>query len=142
MATFFGAGYFPFAPGTITSAIVLLFYKFVLYKLSWSLYLLLFILLFILGLLTSDVYSRIVKQEDPRSVVIDEAAGQLLALFLLDPRWTLCLASFLLFRLFDIVKPFPIKSVETFPRGFGIMLDDIVAALYAGILLNLFLLLR
>ena len=142
IATFFGAGYFPLAPGTLTSAIVMLFYKFVLYKLSWPLYLLLFFLLFILGILVSDVYSRMLKKEDPRPVVIDEAAGQFLALFLFDPQWTLCLASFFLFRLFDIVKPFPIRKVETFPRGFGIMLDDILAALYAGILLNLFLLLR
>jgi phosphatidylglycerophosphatase A len=142
LATFFGVGYFPLAPGTVTSAIVVLCYKFVLHKLSWSLYLLLFILLSILGLLVSDAYSRIVKKEDPRSVVIDEAAGQFLALFLLGPRWSLCLASFILFRLFDIVKPFPIKRIETFPRGFGIMLDDVAAALYAGILINLFLLLR
>jgi len=141
-ATFFGAGHFPLAPGTFTSAIVMLLYKLVLYKISWPLYLLLFILLFILGILVSDIYSRMLNKEDPRSVVIDEAVGQFLALFLLNPQWTLCLASYVLFRFFDIVKPFPIKKIETFPRGFGIMLDDIMAALYAGILINLFLLLR
>jgi phosphatidylglycerophosphatase A len=81
------------------------------------------------------------KKEDPRTVVIDEAAGQLIALFLLSPQWSLCAASFLLFRFFDIVKPYPIKRVETFPGGFGIMLDDIVAAIFAGIVINLFLLL-
>lgn len=141
-ATFFGAGYFPLAPGTLTSAIVILLYKYLLHKLSWPVYLLMFILLFILGIWVSDVHSRMLKKEDPRSVVIDEAAGQFLALFLLSPQWILCLASFVLFRFFDIVKPFPIKKVEEFPRGFGIMLDDIVAALYAGILINLYLLLR
>ena len=140
-ATFFGAGYFPLAPGTITSAIIVLLYKFFLHRLSWPFYLLLFFFLFILGIFVSDVYSRTLKKDDPRTVVIDEAAGQLIALFLLSPQWALCAASFVLFRLFDIVKPFPIKQVESFPRGFGIMLDDIVAAIFAGILINLYLLL-
>ncbi len=140
-ATFFGVGYFPLAPGTLTSALIVLLYKIVLYKLTWPIYLLLFFLLFGLGTFAADVYSRMVKKEDPRTVVIDEAAGQFIALFMLSPQWTLCVASFFLFRLFDIVKPYPIKRVETFPRGFGIMLDDIVAAIFAGILINLFLLL-
>ena len=140
-ATFFGAGYFPVAPGTLTSAVIVLLYKFILHRLSWPLYLILFFVLFGLGTFVADIYSRMVKKEDPRTVVIDEAAGQFIALFLLSPQWTLCAASFLLFRFFDIAKPFPIKRVETFPRGFGIMLDDIVAAIFAGILLNLFLLL-
>ena len=140
-ATFFGAGYFPVAPGTLTSAVIVLLYKFILHRLSWPLYLFLFFVLFGLGTFVADIYSRMVKKEDPRTVVIDEAAGQFIALFLLSPQWTLCAASFLLFRFFDIAKPFPIKRVETFPRGFGIMLDDIVAAIFAGILLNLFLLL-
>lgn len=139
-ATFFGAGYFPLAPGTVTSAIIVLLYKLFLHKLSWPVYLFLFFVLFALGVFVSGAYSRIMKKDDPRTVVIDEAAGQLIALFLLSPQWALCVASFLLFRLFDIVKPFPIKQVETFPRGFGIMLDDIVAAIFAGILINLYLL--
>ncbi len=140
-ATFFGAGYFPVAPGTLTSAVIVLLYILILHRLSWPLYLFLFFVLFGLGTFVADIYSRMVKKEDPRTVVIDEAAGQFIALFLLSPQWTLCAASFLLFRFFDIAKPFPIKRVETFPRGFGIMLDDIVAAIFAGILLNLFLLL-
>ncbi len=140
-ATFFGAGYFPVAPGTLTSAIIVLLYKFFLHKLNWPIYLLLFFVLFVLGIFVSDVYSRMLKKEDPRTVVIDEATGQLIALFLLSPQWSLCAASFVLFRFFDIVKPYPIKRVERFPGGFGIMLDDIVAAIFAGILINLYLLL-
>ena len=140
-ATFFGVGYFPVAPGTLTSAIIVLLYKFFLYRLNWPFYLFLFLVLFVLGTFVSDVYSRSLKKEDPRTVVIDEATGQFIALFLLSPQWSICGASFLLFRFFDIVKPFPIKKVEAFPGGFGIMLDDIVAAIYSGILVNLFLLL-
>jgi phosphatidylglycerophosphatase A len=140
-ATFFGVGYFPVAPGTLSSAIIVLLYKFFLYRLSWPIYLFLFFVLFALGTFVSNVYSRMLKKEDPRSIVIDEITGQFIALFLLSPQWTLCVSSFVLFRLFDILKPFPINRVETFPRGFGIMLDDIVAAIFAGILINLFLLL-
>lgn len=141
-ATCLGIGHFPLAPGTVTSAVVVLLYKFFLHKLNWSFYLLLFFLLILLGTYVSNIYASALKKEDPRSVVIDEAAGQLLALFLLNPQWIICVASFVLFRFFDIMKPFPIKNVEDFPRGFGIMLDDVVAALYAGILVNLFLILR
>jgi phosphatidylglycerophosphatase A len=140
-ATFFGVGYFPVAPGTVTSAVIVLLYKFFLHRLSWPIYLLIFFVIFGLGIIVSDIFSRMLKKEDPRTVVIDEAAGQLIALFLLSPQWSICAASFLLFRIFDIVKPFPIKRAETFPGGFGIMLDDIVAAIFTGILINLFLLL-
>ncbi len=141
-ATCLGLGYFPIAPGTLTSAVIVLIYKFFLFRLSWPFYLLVFALLFILGAYASHRYSVSLKREDPRSAVIDEAAGQLLALFLINPSWILCAASFVLFRFFDILKPFPIKQVEDFPKGFGIMLDDVLAALYAGILLNLYLLLK
>ena len=139
-ATFFGVGFFPVAPGTMTSALIVLLYKFFLHKLSWPLYLLLFFVIFGIGIIVSDIYSRMLKKEDPRTVVIDEAAGQLIALFLLSPQWPICAASFVLFRIFDIVKPFPIKRAEAFPGGFGIMLDDVVAAIFTGILINLFLL--
>ena len=141
-ATCLGLGYFPVAPGTLTSAVVVLMYKFFLFRLSWPLYLLVFASLFLLGAYASHRHSVSLKKEDPRSAVIDEAAGQLLALFLIHPSWILCAASFVLFRFFDIIKPFPIKQVEDFPKGFGIMLDDVVAALFAGILLNLYLLLK
>lgn len=141
VATFFGVGYFPVAPGTLTSAIILLLYKFFLYRLSWPIYLALFFALFALGVWASDATSRGLKEEDPRTVVVDEAVGQFIALFLLSPHWGLCAVNFFLFRLFDIFKPFPIKRIEKFPGGLGIMLDDIVAAIFAGILINLYLLL-
>jgi phosphatidylglycerophosphatase A len=141
LATFFGVGHFPVAPGTLTSAIIVVLYKFFLYRLSWPLYLALFFAFFVLGILVSDITSRMLKIKDPRTVVIDEAAGQFITLFLISPQWSLCAAGFVLFRFFDITKPFPIKQVETFPGGLGIMLDDILAAIFAGILLNLYLLL-
>lgn len=140
--TFFGIGYFPVAPGTLTSLIMILLYKFYLSQLEWTYYLLLLILVFTVGVFLSSVHSTELNNKDPRSIVIDEALGQLLALFSLKPTWKLLLATFFLFRFFDVVKPFPIKKIESFPKGWGIMLDDIMAAIYAGVLIHIYLLLR
>jgi len=146
IATFFGVGYFPFAPGTLTSLIVVLLYKFYLHSLSWPFYLLLLFLLFLVGIFTSTKYSLEIKKHDPRRIVIDEAFGQLLVLFRIGESWGTgwlpLLSCFLLFRIFDIIKPYPIKKVETLPEGWGIVMDDLVAAIYAGVIINLYLLLK
>ncbi len=142
MSTFFGAGYFPVGQGTLTSFIVVLLYKFFLYRLHWAFYLLLILVVFVLGVVSSSVHSTALKKKDPHEIVIDEVAGQLLVLFRLNPTWSLLLISFFLFRLFDIAKPYPIKQLEKFPKGWGIMTDDIMAAIYSGILVHLYLLLK
>ncbi len=142
ISTFFGLGYFPVAPGTITSLVVILAYKFYLYQLNWPLYLLILFLLFFVGVYTSTKFSAESNKKDPRKIVIDEACGQLLVLFRMSEAWFPVLAGFILFRVFDIVKPYPIKKVEAFPAGWGIMMDDVVAAIYAGVIINLYLLLR
>ena len=146
IATFFGVGYFPVAPGTLTSLIVVLLYKFYLHSLSWPFYLLLLFFLFSVGVFTSTKYSLEIKKHDPQRIVIDEAFGQLLVLFQIGKSWGTgwlpLLSCFLLFRIFDIIKPFPIKKVETLPDGWGIVMDDLVAAVYAGVIINLYLLLK
>ncbi len=146
IATFFGVGYFPVAPGTLTSLIVVLLYKFYLHRLSWPFYLLLLFLLFLVAIFTSTKYSLEIKKHDPRRIVIDEAFGQLLVLFQIGESWGTgwlpLLSCFLLFRIFDIIKPFPIKKFETLPEGWGIVMDDLVAAVYAGVIINLYLLLK
>lgn len=141
IATFFGLGYFPIAPGTLTSFIVVLIYKFFLYKSTWPLHLIIFFFLFFIGTFTSSKLSSS-KNKDPRSIVIDEAAGQYLTLFQLGSSWFPLLLCFFLFRLFDIIKPIPIKRIEEFPKGWGIMLDDVMAALYTGIIIQVYLLLK
>jgi len=142
IATFFGVGYFPLAPGTVTSAIIVLLYKLYLHKLSWPLYLLILFLLFFLGIFTSASYSSELNDKDPRKITMDEAVGQLLVLFRMGKAWPLLLAGFLLFRFFDVIKIYPIKKVEALPKGWGIMMDDILAAIYAGIVIHLYLLIR
>jgi len=142
IASFFGLGFFPVAPGTLASLAIVLLYKYLMHGLALPYLLLIFLLLLILGVSAATAYSSELKKTDPRQVVIDEAAGQLLVLLSISPDWTLLVTGFLLFRLFDIVKPFPIRKLEGLPSGWGIMADDIAAALMAKALLHLFIYLK
>jgi phosphatidylglycerophosphatase A len=142
VSTFFGIGFIPFAPGTLTSIVFALLYKYYLYRFSWPLYALILILLFFIGVYASTKYSTALNEKDPRKIVIDEALGQLLVLFRMSNAWFPVLSCFVLFRIFDIAKPFPIKKIERLPTGWGIMLDDVVAAVYAGVIVNLYLILK
>ena len=142
VATFFGVGYLPLAPGTWASGIIVVLYKLCLHKLSWPLYLLILIFFFLAGTFASTSYSSELNDKDPRKIVVDEAVGQMLVLFRMKEGWLLLLASFLIFRFFDVVKIYPIKKAEALPQGWGIMMDDIIAAVYAGIIVHLYLLIR
>jgi len=142
VATFFGIGYFPLAPGTLASLLIVLLYKFYLHRLGWGHYLLMLAVLFIVGAMTSTVHAVHKNMNDPRCIVIDEVMGQLLVCFRLSPDWPVLIAGFLLFRFFDILKPFVIKKAESIPDGWGIMMDDVAAGLCAAILLNIYLVLR
>lgn len=141
-STVFGIGYVPLAPGTVASVLAIFLYKFSLCKWSWPPYLGLLVLLFFMGAFASSRYAKATKKEDPRSVVIDETLGQLIVLFRLPPSWLPLCAGFVLFRAFDILKPFVIKKAENFPRGWGIMMDDVVSGLCAGIIINLVMILK
>ncbi|MGB7296370.1 MAG: phosphatidylglycerophosphatase A [Candidatus Aminicenantales bacterium] len=142
VATFFGLGLFPIAPGTLTSLVVVLIYRSWIYGLGWPYLLLVFLALLALGTPAASFYSSELKRSDPGSVVVDEAAGQFLVLALVPSEWTFLIAGFLLFRFFDIVKPFPIRRAERLPAGWGIMADDILAALMAKAVLHLFIWLK
>ena len=141
LATFFGVGFFPLAPGTLASLIVVILYKFFLCDLSWSVYLLIILCLFFIGVFVSTQYSTELGETDPRKIVIDEACGQLIVLFQMPTSWFLLLLGFFLFRLFDIIKPYPIRKIENLRKGWGIMLDDVLAAFYTIIIIRIFLLL-
>ncbi|MBN1273620.1 MAG: phosphatidylglycerophosphatase A [Candidatus Aminicenantes bacterium] len=142
ISTFFGIGYAPLAPGTVASLCVVFLYKFFLYKLSWPYYLILLAAIFLIGILSSTLYARYSSMKDPQPVVIDEVLGQLLVFFQIAPDWRLLIAGFILFRAFDIIKPPPIRKIENLPEGWGIMLDDLLAGVYAGILINLYILIK
>lgn len=88
------------------------------------------------GLWAADRTSRILGDDDPRCVVIDEVAGQMTTLLFLPPTIGTMVAGFLLFRILDILKPFPARRFEDLPGGSGIMADDLVAGLYANLILQ------
>ncbi|HEY0461183.1 MAG TPA: phosphatidylglycerophosphatase A [Pyrinomonadaceae bacterium] len=156
--TTFGVGYLPLAPGTWGSMVgVAIYLGLRVFEISaridtaaygrtieqtngWiyagnAAALLLFCLL---GIWASSRATKLFKRKDPSQVVVDEVMGQLIV-FLFVPfeiSWTLIFAGFLLFRLFDIWKPYPIDSLENLPAGIGICADDILAGVYGGVCLS------
>ena len=144
--TFFKIGKINFAPGTIASFITCLL--FLLFINLFNIVILFFCTLVI------TLYSFIAinnsfdyfNSNDPQEIVIDEVVGQMLSLLAipiyetlyLAPKEYYCVAAFILFRLFDILKPFPINFIDKNTKGaFGIMLDDILAGIYSTFLLTL-----
>jgi phosphatidylglycerophosphatase A len=135
LATWFGCGYLPIAPGTWGSLGALPL-AFVLALVGGSRGLVLgAAAVFVLGIWATSVILRPGGLKDPGDVVIDEVAGQLLALAPVanDPVWWP--VGFVLFRLADIVKPWPANAAERLPGALGVMADDIVAALYTVVAL-------
>ena len=138
LSTMLGIGFIPIAPGTIAAFITTAAYRYFLFKLSWQGYILLIIVVFITGSMAASKYAKSINKKDPRTVVIDEVLGQMIPLLLLPPEWGLVIAAFILFRFFDILKPLFIRKTENFPWGWGIMLDDFLAGIYAGIIINIY----
>lgn len=133
-ATGFGTGYLPLAPGTAGSLLALLvYYFFPLTPVSW-----LIISLFFLGFgLWAGGVVENEKGKDPGIVVIDEMVGQWCALLFLPKTYPILLMGFLLFRLLDIIKPYPAGRLERLKGGSGIMFDDVIAGVYTNIILQI-----
>jgi phosphatidylglycerophosphatase A len=151
LATGLGAGLMPVAPGTAGAiegvAIFLLLNALHLGPVSSSVVLAIInVCLFAIGVWASNRACRVTGLEDPQVVVIDEVSGQLIALtplaFLPSLPLVSVLVGFLLFRLFDIFKPYPIRKLEHLHGGLGVMADDGLAGVYAAVLLWLAHLLR
>jgi phosphatidylglycerophosphatase A len=129
-----GVGFSPIAPGTAGALVgVLLVY--------WlhpsTLILLAGILLFtVLGIWVSRKIEEMSGKEDPGLIVVDELVGQWINLLWIPFHWKYFLAGFLLFRLFDIAKPWPVHQSQQFGNGIGVMLDDILAGIYGLIVLH------
>ncbi|HWX54318.1 MAG TPA: phosphatidylglycerophosphatase A [Verrucomicrobiae bacterium] len=141
IATFFGVGYLRPGPGTYASfATVLIWWCSSRYLPSpWLLPVAVFaaVLVSLIGIPPSTVVARESGIKDPGFVVIDEVAGQMIALIAVPLNWKYLLASLILFRVFDIMKPFPLRRLEKLPEGTGIMMDDVGAGLYALVLLQI-----
>ncbi len=140
LSTFFAtlgySGYFPKAPGTIGSAVALLLAVPILLYGGFSIFIALTIILTIIGFWSAHDYSIRMQRKDPKEVVIDELSGMWITLLVINPYvWWHYLLAFALFRLFDIIKPPPIDILDKkIPGGAGIMLDDILAGVFAAIL--------
>jgi len=131
------SGYLPVAPGTWGSAVGVLLWL-LIGRLEAIPYLSVTGILFVVGVFSAGAVEKIVDRPDPSIVVIDEIVGQLIALSLVPAHPAAALAGFLLFRFFDIVKPFPAGWIDGHLHGgLGVMLDDVVAGLYALIVLQL-----
>jgi phosphatidylglycerophosphatase A len=142
-ATFFGVGYFHPGPGTWGSAAAMLLWSALSYTLAptlrTSVCIALALLVTLIGIPAATQVARARGGKDPQIVVIDEVAGQLIALIAVPLAWKTFLAGFILFRAFDIVKPPPVRQLESLPEGTGIVLDDVAAGFYALAVIHLLL---
>ena len=136
LATWFGAGLLPVAPGTWGSLAALPFAWAIATLLGQPALLIAAAIVFCIGWWAAAQVGRASGIADEGSIVIDEVAGQWLTLAAVPPSAAAYILGFLLFRLFDITKPWPARTAErTIPGGLGVMADDIVAGLYAAVLL-------
>ena len=133
LSSWFGVGRLPLAPGTwgtlgaVPLALIISYFGPVPSVISLA-------VIIPLAVWTSGISQKLIKKDDPPEVVIDEVAGYFVTVFLLPFSWWSFILGFLLFRFFDILKPFPIGMIDKKVRGgIGICLDDIVAGVYANI---------
>ncbi len=136
IATLGPIGYFPIVPGTWGSAVGIILYWFIYDVASLTTLIMLFVVFIIISIITSTIAEQKLGY-DARPIVIDEFIGQWIALILCPHKWQLYIAGFIIFRLFDVVKPFPIRQSQKLPKGLGITMDDILAGLYTALCLYL-----
>ncbi len=135
LAVFFGIGYFPVAPGTAATAAGAGL-AFVLSGHPWA-YAALTIGLVLIGIPLCTRVEKMLGQKDPGIVVLDEVAGILVAMAGLPMTWPVIISVFFLFRAFDMFKIYPVDRLEAQPGGFGIMADDVMAGLYANVIMHI-----
>ena len=136
LATGFGVGYIPRAPGTFGSLLGLLIFI-PIQSMPYP-----YPILFLMALFGASVYAinlslPIFGRKDPREIVIDEIWAILLILFTIPPSWIGWGLGFILFRFFDITKPLPVRKAERLPGGWGVMADDLVAAVFVIVILKI-----
>lgn len=136
VATAAYCGYFPIAPGTVGSAAGLAVYALVWWTKSPILETALIVATFAVGTWAATHAERFFGGIDPGPVVIDEVLGMLVTLAFIPVGWSAALAGFVLFRIFDVVKPWPANRLERLHGGFGIMADDAMAGVYANLALR------
>lgn len=136
-ATVGRVGYAPIAPGTFGSAVGVAFYLGMNYlKFDAPMQIVLTLLVVGGGVWAAEVASREFQQEDPSQVVVDEVAGQMVTLVLTGAALTGSIIGFFIFRVLDIIKPFPAGKIERMHGGIGIVGDDVMVAIYGNLILQ------
>jgi len=136
LTTFFYVGYMPFMPGTWVSLVGIFLY--LIFNKN-PIYFMLLGIFIILGFLLCGKAEEIFEKKDPKNVVIDDLVGMMLVLSFLPKKFFVILMSFIIFRLLDAVKPYPINRIEKLDGSLGIMCDDLMAAIYTIFVVGLFL---
>jgi len=135
IATFFGIGYMRPGPGTWASAATVLLWAALAHALPYAsrtpILIGLAAVVTLVGIPAATRAARASARKDPSFVVIDEVAGQLISLIAVPLSWKTFVAGLILFRVFDILKPPPVRQLERLPEGTGIVLDDVAAGIYA-----------
>ncbi len=141
--TFFGIGTMKPGPGTWGSVATVLLWTAVGTSvpagIRFSLNIILAVVAVLLGIPAATQVARATHRKDPQIVVIDEVAGQLITLVGAPLHWKALLAGLILFRAFDMTKPWPVRNLEKLPEGTGIVMDDVAAGLYGLIIMQLLL---
>tara|TARA_B100000575_G_scaffold11784_1_gene8615 strand:- start:402 stop:920 length:519 start_codon:yes stop_codon:yes gene_type:complete len=136
-AELYPIGHSKYAPGTIASLVSILIGYFLILKLDIKFYLILLFIFIIISYFLCEVHLKLNKKKDPKEVVVDEVSGQFVAMLACVQSekssyiFLSLIASFILFRFFDITKVGPIRKFENLPNGIGIMADDIAAGMFA-----------
>jgi phosphatidylglycerophosphatase A len=137
LATGFGVGYSPVAPGTMGTLIAIPIY-YLLSGIHFPLYEITLMAFFLLSVWISENAERFFRKKDDQRIVIDEVIGFLITMLWVPKTFLFIIIGFFLFRFFDILKPFPIRRLEKgFKGGFAVVLDDVVAGVYANIVFRL-----
>ena len=139
IATVAYCGYFPIAPGSVGSAAGLVVYLLVWWTRSPIVEVALIAAIFAAGTWAATHAERFFGGIDPGPVVIDEVLGMLITLAFIPAGWPAALTGFVLFRIFDVIKPYPARQLERLHGGIGIMADDAMAAVYANLALRVML---
>ncbi len=129
LATCFKIGHLPIAPGTGGSLAAIIGWWLWLQYLEPLVFIVLIISIFTIGVFATNTIIDHTGEKDPSRVIIDEVAGQWLGLLILPDGMLYIAGAFVLFRFLDIFKPWPIRQMEQFPKGWGVMLDDTLAGL-------------
>ncbi len=137
LATGFGVGYSPVAPGTLGTLVAIPIYYF-LSEIPSPLYEITLVGFFFLSVWISENAERFFRKKDDQRIVIDEIIGFLITVLWVPKTIRFIIIGFILFRFFDILKPFPIRRLEKrLKGGYGVVLDDVVAGVYGNIVLHL-----